>query len=130
MDSGSATTFDAFRRNCPSHTVLDVLANKWVHLVICALCAGPRRFGELSRKIDGITPKMLSQTLRTLERDGLVGRKIFPVIPPRVEYELTDLGRNLVTLLDGILVWSEQHVPEILRARAAFERHEPAFDSA
>jgi DNA-binding HxlR family transcriptional regulator len=108
---------DAFRQACPSHTVLDVLANKWTHLIICALLSGAARFGELSRKIEGITPKMLAQTLRTLERDGLIQRTFFPVIPPRVEYQLTDLGQELVGLLNAILRWSERHVPEILKAR-------------
>jgi DNA-binding HxlR family transcriptional regulator len=115
------STYDAFRQACPSHTVLEVLANKWAHLVICALRPGALRFGELTRKVEGVTPKMLTQTLRVLERDGLVARTIFPEIPPRVEYELTALGRELVALLDGILRWSERHVPEILKARTNFE---------
>jgi DNA-binding HxlR family transcriptional regulator len=110
-------SYDAFRQACPSHTVLEVLANKWAHLIICALLPGAVRFGELSRKIEGITPKMLTQTLRALERDGLIQRTFFPVIPPRVEYQLTDLGQELVELLSAILQWSERHVPEILKAR-------------
>ena len=110
--------YDAFRRECMSHTVLEMLASKWVYLVVCALCAGKRRHGELARKVEGITPKMLTQTLRVLERDGLVRREIFPVIPPRVEYELTDLGRNLAVLLNQIRAWAERHAPEIHEARA------------
>jgi DNA-binding HxlR family transcriptional regulator len=117
ISSKQFPTYDAFRQACPSHTVLEVLANKWPHLIICALLPGTVRFGELSRKIEGITPKMLSQTLRTLERDGLILRTFFPVIPPRVEYQLTDLGQELVGLLNAILQWSEQHVPDILKAR-------------
>jgi DNA-binding HxlR family transcriptional regulator len=110
--------YDAFKRECMSHTVLEMLASKWVYLVVGALRAGRRRHGELARKVEGITPKMLTQTLRVLERDGLVHREIFPVIPPRVEYELTDLGRNLSELLHQIRVWSERHAPEIREARA------------
>lgn len=115
--------YDAFRRQCMSHTVLEMLASKWVYLVVGALRAGRRRHGELARKVEGITPKMLTQTLRVLERDGLVRREIFPVIPPRVEYELTELGRNLADLLNQIRQWSERHAPEIrdARARAAAE---------
>lgn len=110
--------YDAFRRECLSHTVLEMLASKWVYLVVGALRTGKRRHGELARKVEGITPKMLTQTLRVLERDGLVRREIFPVIPPRVEYELTELGRNLSDLLNQIRVWSERHAPEIRDARA------------
>lgn len=110
--------YDAFRRECMSHTVLEMLASKWVYLVVGALRAGRRRHGELARKVEGITPKMLTQTLRVLERDGLVRREIFPVIPPRVEYELTELGLNLADLLNQIRLWSERHAPEIRDARA------------
>jgi DNA-binding HxlR family transcriptional regulator len=110
--------YDAFRRECMSHTVLEMLASKWVYLVVSALRSGKRRHGELARKVEGITPKMLTQTLRVLERDGLVRREIFPVIPPKVEYELTDLGRNLAELLNQIRMWSERHAPDIKRARA------------
>ncbi|MBT1156658.1 helix-turn-helix transcriptional regulator [Aminobacter anthyllidis] len=110
--------YDAFRRECMSHTVLEMLASKWVYLVVGALKPGRRRYGELQRKVEGITPKMLTQTLRILERDGLVRREIFPVIPPRVEYELTDLGCNLSDLLNQIRVWAERHAPEIRDSRA------------
>jgi DNA-binding HxlR family transcriptional regulator len=119
MDSdASPFGYDAFQRTCPSHAVLEMLASKWVYLVVCALRRGRMRNGELARKLEGITPKMLTQTLRVLERDGLVRREIFPVIPPRVEYELTELGQNLAGLLNQIRSWSEQHVPDIKDARA------------
>jgi len=119
MDSdASPFGYDAFQRTCPSHAVLEMLASKWVYLVVCALRRGRMRNGELARKLEGITPKMLTQTLRVLERDGLVRREIFPVIPPRVEYELTELGQNLAGLLNQIRTWSEQHVPDIKDARA------------
>jgi DNA-binding HxlR family transcriptional regulator len=117
-DSRQPFGYDAFRRSCMSHTVLEVLASKWVYLVVCALRVATLRHGELARKVEGITPKMLTQTLRELERDGLVLRKIYPVIPPKVEYELTDLGRNLAGLLDQIRRWSEENAPLIRKARA------------
>jgi len=110
-------SYDVFRRSCPSHTVLEVLTNKWTLLVISSLRGKAHRFGELSRRIEGITPKMLTQTLKILERDGLVQRTMYPVIPPRVDYELTELGGDLVELLDAIRFWSERHVPDILKAR-------------
>jgi len=111
--------YDAFRRTCPSHAVLEMLSSKWVYLTVGALRRGRMRHGELARKMEGITPKMLTQTLRTLERDGLVQREVFPVIPPRVEYELTALGHDLAGLLDQIRSWSERHVPDIRSARLA-----------
>src|SRR3954469_22359955 len=117
-DNDCGSGYDAFQRTCPSHAVLEMLASKWVYLTVCALRRGRMRNGELARKLEGITPKMLTQTLRILERDGLVRREIFPVIPPRVEYELTELGRNLADLLVQIRVWSERHAPDIRQARA------------
>jgi len=114
-------TPDAYRKGCASRTVLDVVANKWVHLVVCALRHGPKRFGELRRQLDGVTQKMLTQTLRALERDGLITRTLYPSIPPRVDYELTDLGRQVAGLLDNILVWSQQHTAEITAARARYD---------
>ncbi|MBZ9853494.1 helix-turn-helix transcriptional regulator [Mesorhizobium sp. CA13] len=117
-DLDSPFGYDAFRRTCPSHTVLETLASKWVYLVVCALRKGRQRNGELARKLEGITPKMLTQTLRVLERDGLVRREVFAVVPPRVEYELTELGQSLAGLLNQIRSWSEQHVPDIKEARA------------
>lgn len=114
--------YDAFRRQCPSHTVLETLSSKWVYLTVCALKSGTMRNGELSRRLEGISPKMLSQTLRELERDGLVLRKIYPVVPPKVEYSLTPLGENLSELLSEIRVWAEANVPRILAARDRYER--------
>ncbi|MER8732802.1 helix-turn-helix transcriptional regulator [Mesorhizobium sp. M1227] len=131
MDSEDVSPFgyDAFRRSCPSHAVLETLASKWVYLVICALRRGRLRNGELARKLEGITPKMLTQTLRILERDGLVRREVFPVIPPRVEYELTELGQNLAGLLNQIRAWSEQHVPDIKNARARAAKQQEDLDA-
>jgi DNA-binding HxlR family transcriptional regulator len=82
---------------------------------------GPVRFGELRRKLDGITQKSLTQTLRNLERDGLVERTVYATIPPRVEYRLTTLGHSASDLLESLREWAEQHMPEILSARAAYE---------
>jgi len=118
---------DAYLRNCPSRTVLDVLANKWTTLVVCALRGGPMRFGELRRRLDGITQKSLTQALRGLERDGLVTRTLYPTIPPRVDYALTDLGRSAGALMEALRIWAEKHMDEILTARAAYDdRPEPA----
>lgn len=125
-DNDCGSGYDAFQRTCPSHAVLEMLASKWVYLVVCALRRGRMRNGELARRLEGITPKMLTQTLRILERDGLVRREIFPVIPPRVEYELTELGQNLAGLLTQIRSWAEEHVPDIKQARARAEANQEA----
>jgi DNA-binding HxlR family transcriptional regulator len=113
----------AFRSSCPSRTVLEVLANKWALYVLGALRRSPRplRFNELRRLLDGVTQKMLTQTLRTLERDGLVRRTVYPTVPPRVEYDLTDLGRDVGTLTSAVADWSVRHVDEILEARRRFD---------
>ncbi len=112
---------DAYLRLCPSRNVLDSISDKWTTLALSALGAGTLRYGELKRRLDGISPKMLSQTLRHLERDGLVERTQYPTIPPRVTYELTELGRRLSDLMSQIKAWSETHYPEIEVARAAYD---------
>jgi DNA-binding HxlR family transcriptional regulator len=112
---------DVYLKGCASRTVLEVIANKWTHLVVCALRDGPMRFGELRRRLDGVTQKTLTQTLRALERNGLATRTLFPTIPPGVDYELTDLGRSVAGLLDAIVVWSERHSVEISAARERYD---------
>lgn len=109
------SVFDA---NCGSQLVLDLIANRWTALVIYALVGGTQRYSELHRKIGGVSQKMLTQTLRKLERDGLVERRVYPVVPPKVEYSLTPLGRTLTGPLQAICQWAEEHLPELERARA------------
>lgn len=106
---------------CPSRIVLDHLSSRWGTLVLRALLGGTRRFSELRRAIGGVSEKMLAQTLHALERDGLVERTAYPVIPPKVEYRLTDLGRGAATHVDGLLTWIEDLVPVILRHQEAFD---------
>ncbi|MGW5355994.1 winged helix-turn-helix transcriptional regulator, partial [Streptomyces sp. NPDC004031] len=112
-----------YRRDCPSRTVVEALANKWVLYVLAALRRydRPMRFSELRRLLDGITQKMLTQTLRSLERDGLVRRTVYPTVPPRVEYALTDLGVEAGQVTSAISAWSVQHAQQILTARVAFD---------
>ena len=112
---------DAYLRQCPSRAVLDVLANKWTTLVLPALMDGPMRFGQLRRRLDGITQKSLTQALRNLERDGMLTRTMYPTIPPRVEYELTDLGRSASGLLRQLRVWAEDNMEDVMHARAVYE---------
>jgi DNA-binding HxlR family transcriptional regulator len=102
-------------------SVLARVGDKWSVLVIMLLIEGPRRFNELKRMIDGISQRMLTLTLRGLERDGLVTRTVFPTIPPRVDYELTDLGRGLAKPVGALGQWAFEHIPEIERARSKFD---------
>jgi DNA-binding HxlR family transcriptional regulator len=108
---------DVFDPDCPSRVVLDRLADKWTGLVILALSDGTLRFGELRERIGGVAPKVLTQTLRTLERDGLVRRRAYAEVPPRVEYSLTRLGRSLREPLEAVQRWAEHHVRAVLAAR-------------
>ena len=114
--------FDAFMATCPSRQVFAIIADKWAGLVINALDGGPKRHGELMTRIAGASQKMLTQTLRTLERDGIVGRTVTPTVPLRVDYELTDLGRSLAPLLGGLKDWAEAHIREIMAARDVYEQ--------
>jgi DNA-binding HxlR family transcriptional regulator len=110
---------NVFDPNCPTRQVLDRIGDRWTVLVILTLLGRTLRFTELRQQIQGITPKALTATLRALERDGLVARRVYAEVPPRVEYTLTDLGRSLEAPLRAITDWAEQHIGEIERARAA-----------
>jgi len=103
---------------CPSRIVLDRIADKWTALIIHVLANGTQRYAALQREIGGISQKMLTQTLRSLERDGLVLRKVHPVVPPKVEYSLTRLGRTLIEPLHALCRWSEKHLAELQANRA------------
>jgi len=118
---GELRPVDAYLRHCASRTVIDVIANKWTCLLIGTLADGPVRFNALRRRLDGITQKSLTQSLRNLERDGLVTRTLYPTVPPRVEYELTDLGRSVLVFTEGIRQWSEEHVGQIREAREVYD---------
>ncbi|MBO9522147.1 MAG: helix-turn-helix transcriptional regulator [Nocardioidaceae bacterium] len=112
---------DAFARECASRVVLDRIGDRWTVLVVVALADGRLRFSQLRQKIEGVTPKVLTQTLRALERDGLVTRTVYAEVPPRVEYELTELGRDLLGPIDAVRLWAEQHAARIVRHREAYD---------
>ena len=109
--------YNVYSQDCPTRTVLDIVADKWASLLIVALVPGTKRFQQLKREIGGITQKMLTQTLRSLERNGLVERRAYATVPPRVEYTLTRLGHTLSEWLEALQDWSVAHVEEIQRAR-------------
>ena len=109
-------------QSCESRRALDRIADKWTCLIVYALLDGPRRHGELKRTIEGISQKMLTQTLRSMETDGLVKRTVVDVIPPHVEYGLTPLGQTLSDPLVAICQWAMDHLPELQTARQANTR--------
>ncbi len=106
---------------CPIRTILAQIGDKWSLLVILLLRDGGQRFSEMQRAIPDISQRMLTQTLRKLERDGLVSRKVTPTTPPRVDYAITDLGRSLFDPIGQMAKWAIDHQPEIIKARAAFD---------
>ena len=108
--------------DCPSRVVLDRIAEKWTGLVVLALGDETLRFGELRARIGGVAPKVLTQTLRALERDGLLTRTVYAQVPPRVEYRLTDLGRSLREPLGVVQDWAERNVSRVLAARERADR--------
>ncbi|MQY35561.1 hypothetical protein SRB17_35390 [Streptomyces sp. RB17] len=118
--------YDAFLRECPSHQLLGRLSDKWVSLVIAALSGGTKRYSDLGRTIAGVSPKMLTQTLRTLERDGIISRTVTPSVPVRVDYELTPLGSSLAGLLTAVKDWAETHFEEVRTARERYDAEDPA----
>lgn len=107
---------------CPLREVLDRIGDKWSVLVVLCLSEGTHRFSALRRRIDGVSQRMLTETLRQLERDGIVRRTVYPEVPVRVEYALTELGQTLIGPLAGLAGWAEEHRGAIVRARAAYDR--------
>jgi len=120
--SAETHTSSVYNRECPTRVVLDRLADKWTVLVIGQLAAGTMRFAELRRAVDGVSQKMLTSTLRDLERDGLVKRQLYASVPPKVEYSLTALGGSLINKMQGLCLWAEEHIDQVLRARENFDK--------
>jgi DNA-binding HxlR family transcriptional regulator len=113
---------EVFLRDCPTRAVLELIAGKWTMLVLVVLEDDRAvRFAELRRRLDGVTPKVLTRTLRALEREGLLTRTVYPTVPPRVEYRLTDLGRELGELVQGITDWSRTNLTALRAAREEFD---------
>ena len=122
--------YDAFLAQCPSRQLLDRISDKWVALILAALGSGgpypgeidyvdaprPMRYSELSRRLAGVSQKMLTQTLRSLERDGLIARRVFAEVPPKVEYSLTPLGWSITGPLMAMYEWTAEHMPEAAAA--------------
>jgi len=113
---------NAYAANCPTRLVLDRIADKWAVLVLGLLAGGPARFNAIRRAIEGVSQKMLSQTLKSLERDGLVHRKAIATVPVTVEYSITPLGRTLALTVDGLRVWAEANIAEVQTAQDRYDR--------
>ncbi|WP_028245350.1 winged helix-turn-helix transcriptional regulator [Pseudoclavibacter soli] len=113
--------WDPFDAGCPSRRLLDRIGDRWSVLVLLSLADGALRFSQLRTRVDGVSQKMLTQTLRALERDGLVERTVFAEVPPRVEYELTDLGRDLLGPLQVLSGWAVQHMSSVAEAQRAYD---------
>lgn len=117
-----APGFDAFVASCPSRRLLDTIGDKWVSLAIVALgLRGPLRYSELSKQLDGVSQKMLTQSLRRMERDGLLTRTVTPSVPVRTDYELTELGHSLLPVMRQVKEWAEEHMPEVDAARTTYD---------
>jgi DNA-binding HxlR family transcriptional regulator len=113
--------YDAFLADCPARKVLDRISDKWVTLILSALAGGPQRYSDLGRLIAGVSQKMLTQTLRSLERDGLVSRTMTAAVPVRVDYRLTPLGESMLPVVRAMKAWAEAHIEEIESARASYD---------
>jgi DNA-binding HxlR family transcriptional regulator len=124
----ATSSWDPYTRGCPSRDLLDRIGDKWTVLVLGELAQhGACRFTRLRKQLSGVSEKMLTQTLRALERDGLARRTVYPEVPVRVEYELTPLGQTLRDPLRALTQWSVHHVADVLAAREQYDAHsEPA----
>jgi DNA-binding HxlR family transcriptional regulator len=123
--SEAREAYDAFLATCPARKLLTRISDKWVSLILAALADGPSRYNDLARKIAGVSQKMLTQTLRTLERDGLVSRTVTPAVPVRVDYDLTPLGRTLLPVMRAIKMWAEENIGRVESAQADYDRLNP-----
>ena len=112
---------DVYAKNCPTRLLLDRIADKWTVLLLTTLSAGPMRFNALKRRVEGVSQKMLSQTLRQLERDGLVTRSVEATVPVSVTYAITPLGETLVEALQPVIDWAESRMPMVAEAQATFD---------
>ncbi|MFG1644643.1 winged helix-turn-helix transcriptional regulator [Amycolatopsis sp. NPDC049252] len=120
--TGTTTSWDPYERGCPSRNLLDRIGDKWSILVLGELGKeGPCRFTQLRNRLSGVSEKMLTQTVRALERDGLVRRTVYPAVPVRVEYALTPLGQTLRAPLKALTDWSVEHLTEVLAAHEEYD---------
>jgi DNA-binding HxlR family transcriptional regulator len=131
MELSTPPTLQATPSSCRGREVLDRVGDKWSLQVIAVLGDRTLRFGQLRREIDGISQRMLTVTLRTLERDGVLTRKMYPVMPPRVDYALTPFGKTMLVAASAFIMWAETAADQIDEARAAYDaRQRPEAEGA
>ncbi len=121
MESNAMSQWNVYDEKCPTRLALDRIADKWTVLIVGRLAENTMRFGQLKKEIGGISPKVLTQKLRSLERDGLVRRKVYAAVPPKVEYSLTPLGESLIGIFHNINNWAEEHIVSMLAAQETFD---------
>lgn len=114
-----------FAANCPTRQLLDRIADKWSTLILIVLGEGPIRFNALKQRVDGVSQKMLSQTLKSLERDGLVSRSVVATVPVSVTYAVTPLGRTLMAAMQSMIDWAETRMPDVAAAQMAYDQRSP-----
>ncbi|GAA2824512.1 HxlR family transcriptional regulator [Aminobacter aminovorans] len=122
--------YDVYAKNCPTRMLLDHIADKWTSLVLWKISEGPVRFNQLRRDVEGISTKVLSQTLKRLGRDGLINREVFATVPVTVEYSITPLGRTLSEKISIIAEWAETNVEAVLAAQQRFDTEAGAESAA
>ena len=118
---------NVYSAQCPTRQILDRVGDKWAVLILLLLENEPARFNSLRRMIDGISQKMLSQVLKSLERDGLVHRRVIPTVPVTVEYSITPLGQTLAKAVDPLRVWAEQHLKDVTAAQRRYDAQQKAL---
>lgn len=128
MEMNAQLSWNVYEPDCPTRLMLDRIADKWTVLIIARLADGKQRFGVLRRDVAGISPKVLTHKLRELERDGIITRRIYASVPPKVEYSLTPLGHTLIDLVESIRVWAEGHIEAVLAAQQAFDARPPEIE--
>lgn len=121
METNEAAPWNVFKTACPSRQIFERISDRWTGIVLMALEDGTLRFSELKRKVEGVSQKMLTQTLRGLERDGLVAREVFPTVPVTVEYTLTPLGVSLLGTIQQVRAWAYANIEEIDAARGEYD---------
>ena len=124
-DTTQHPEWDVYKATCPTRQVLDCIADKWAAMVVGLLGRGTLRFGEMRKAIEGVSQKMLTQTLRSLERDGIVSRKVYASVPPKVEYSLTPLGQSLAGIVEQLRVWSESNIEVVLASQQTYDSRPP-----
>jgi len=117
--TGTHDDHDTYGRLCPCRDLLDLIANKWATLVIGVLEDGPQRFGAIQRRLEGVTPKVLTATLKRLETNHLIDRTVYPAVPLHVEYSLTSLGETLIAPLAALRTWAEEHLDDVVQLQTA-----------